>query len=114
MSLTFRCKSGDSHGRQRRSCPSEEGNVRACGKSRPAFQPQAASLVMRLSFSAGWINAPGNTANVSHVYDSSVTAARLFACSTQTIGPQITYLPGGTRAGPQPKFKKDFDHDIQA
>jgi hypothetical protein len=114
MSLTFRCESGDSHDRQRRSCPSEEDNVRACGNSRPAFQPQAASLVMRLSFSGAWNIAAGNTANVSHVYDSSVTAARLFACSMQTIDPQITSLPGGTRAGPQSKFKKDFDHDIQA
>jgi hypothetical protein len=88
--------------------------VRACGKSRSAHQPHATALAGRLSFSGGWTNAPGNTANVSHVYDSSVTVARLFACSMQTIGPQITSLPGGTRAGPQSKFKKDFDHDIQA
>ena len=76
--------------------------MRACRKSRPAFQPQAASLAF------------GNMATVLHVCESSVTDARIFACSMQTIGPQITSLPGGTRAGPQSKFKKDFDHDIQA
>jgi hypothetical protein len=38
---------------------------------------------MRLSFSGAWNIAAGNTANVSHVYDSSVTDERLFACKMQ-------------------------------
>ncbi|GAA3089981.1 hypothetical protein GCM10010520_40350 [Rhizobium viscosum] len=61
--------------------------MRACGKSRPAYQSQATALVMRLSFSGFGNDAPGNIANVSHVYESSVTDARLFACSMQSICP---------------------------
>ena len=79
--------------------------MRACGKSRSAHQPHATALARRLSFFGGWTNAPGNTANVSHVYDSSVTVARLFACSMQTIGPQITSFPGEGRAGSQLSHK---------
>ncbi len=88
--------------------------MRACGKSRPADQPQAAALGVRSSFSGTWSGALGNSANVSYVYEPAVTEARLFACSMKPFDPSITSLPGGTRAGPQPKFKKDFDYDIQA
>lgn len=89
--------------------------MRAYGKSQPVYQPQhAAALVMRVPFSGAWTAAIGNTANVSHVYESSVTAASPSVCSIQTICLQITSSPGGTRAGQQPKFTKDFDHDIQA
>ncbi|RUM09371.1 hypothetical protein EFR84_03260 [Rhizobium chutanense] len=77
MSLTFPQANGDSPGDTKSFCPSEEDIVRACRKSRPAFQPQALSAFERTFVRR-------NTAAVLYVYESAVTDARIFACSMQT------------------------------